>query len=409
MGKLTAKKVNALKTAGRYPDGDGLYLVIPKIGGKSWIIRIQKDGKRRDIGLGSAKGVSLALARKRAREVREQIEQGIDPIAERKKAGGIPSFAEALKTVHAENLPSWKNAKHGQQWINTLQTYAVPAFGNLSVADIDEAMVRDCLAAIWLQKPETAKRLRQRIRTVIDWAVAKGYRPASLAMPIIDAALPKSRDKVKHHPALPYDDLARFLAHLRERESMGRLSLEFAILTGARSGEVLKMTWDELDEEAALWRIPAERMKAGREHIVPLSSPAMAIIERMKPHKRPHNPHVFAGQARGKPQSAMTLTKVVRDMHKARVKAGAAGYVDPHVDGRTATPHGFRSTFRDWVAEKTSWPRELAEAAIAHVVKGKAEAAYQRGSMLEKRRELMNAWGAYCEGVDGGNVVRMAR
>lgn len=407
--KLTAKVVKSSHEAGRYGDGNGLYLVIPKTGGKKWVLRAQKNGRRRDIGLGSASKVSLALARKRAQEVREQIEQGIDPIAERKKGGGIPTFSEAVKSVHAENLPSWKNAKHGQQWINTLEAYAVPAFGQLSVADIDEAMVRDCLAAIWLQKPETAKRLRQRIRTVVDWSVAKGYRSASLAMPIIDAALPKSREKVKHHPALPYDDLARFLAHLRERESKGRLALEFAILTGARSGEVLKMTWDELDENAALWRIPAERMKAGRDHSVPLSQQAMSIVERMKPHRRPHNTHVFAGQARGKPQSDMTLTKVVRDLHNASVKAGGAGYIDPHENGRTATPHGFRSTFRDWVAEKTSYPRELAEAAIAHAVKGKAEAAYQRGTMLEKRRELMNAWGNYCDGAGSGNVVRMAR
>lgn len=409
MGKLTAAAVKAAKEPGRYGDGDGLYLVIAKRGGKSWIVRVQKGGRRRDIGLGSAKKVSLKLARERAAEVRSQVEVGIDPVAERQKAVGIPSFAEAARTVHAENAPSWKNPKHANQWINTLETYAVPVFGNRSVAEIDAAAVRDCLASIWLEKPETARRLRQRIRAVIDWAVAKGYRDTSLAMPVIDKALPKQREKKKHHPALPYSQLPEFMEKLRARESKGRLSLEFAILTAARTSEVLEMPWEELDLEAALWRIPAARMKADREHVVPLSDAAIAIVEQMKPHKSAHNPFVFPGQSRGKPQSNMTLTKVVRSLHKAELDAGRGGFVDPHMNGRTATPHGFRSTFRDWVAEQTNWPREIAEAAIAHSVKGKSEAAYQRGSMLEKRRELMVAWAVYCEGANGGNVVRLAR
>jgi len=408
MGKLTAKAVKAATEVGRYPDGDGLALVVAKRGGKSWILRIQKDGRRRDIGLGSAKRVSLALARKRAQEVREQIELGIDPVAERKKAAGIPKFSDAVKSVHDENLPSWKNAKHGQQWINTLETYAYPHFGNRSVADIDAPAVRDCLAAIWLEKPETARRLRQRICAVIDWAVAKGYRDASLAMPVIDKALPKQRAKVKHHPALPYDQLPYFMERLRESESAGRLALELAILTGARSGEVREMVWPEVDLDEGIWRIPAERMKGGREHVVPLSPQAVAVLKRMKPHKRPYTELVFVGQSRGKPLSDMTLSKVVKNRHADELAKGRAGYIDPQ-QNRIATPHGFRSTFRDWVAETTSWPRELAEAAIAHKVRDKTEAAYQRGTMLEKRRELMNAWGGYCEGTDSGNVVRLAR
>jgi len=389
MGNLTATAVAKAKAPGRYGDGEGLALIVSKGGSKSWIVRVQKDGRRRDIGLGSASKVPLKLARERAAEVRQKIELGIDPVAERAKAAGIPTFSVAVKKVHAENAPSWKNPKHKAQWINTLETYAVPSLGNRSVADIDAAAVRDCLAAIWLEKPETARRLRQRIATVIDWAVAKGYRATGLAMPVIDKALPKQRGKVKHHAALPYAELPVFTAKIRETESLGRLALEAVILTAARSGEVRNMTWGELDLLAATWTVPAERMKAGREHVVPLSKQAVALFERMKAHRREYTDLVFPGQKRGKPLSDMTLTKALRDM------------------GVSVTAHGFRSTFRDWVAEQTNWPSDLAEAALAHVVSDKTVAAYQRGTMLEKRRELMSAWASYCEGARGSNVIAM--
>ncbi len=391
MGKLTATAIAKLKEPGRYWDGDGLGLIVGKSGSKSWIVRVQKDGRRRDIGLGSASKVPLKLARERAAEVRQKIELGIDPVAERAKAAGIPTFSVAVKKVHAENAPSWKNPKHAAQWLNTLETYAVPKFGNRSIADVDAAAVRDCLAAIWLEKPETARRLRQRINTVIDWAVAKGYRESGLALPVIDKALPKQRAKPKHHAALPYADLPVFTRKIRESESMGRLALEAVILTAARSGEVRMMTWGELDLDAATWTVPAERMKAGREHVVPLSPQAVALFERMKAHRREYTDLVFPGQNRGKPLSDMTLTKAIRDM------------------GVNVTAHGFRSTFRDWVAEQTNWPSDLAEAALAHVVSDKTVAAYQRGTMLEKRRELMAAWANYCDGARGGNVVRLAK
>ena len=393
MGDLTATGVKAASEPGRYGDGDGLFLLVGKRGGKSWMVRIQKDGRRRDIGLGSASKVPLKLARQRASEVREQVEAGIDPVAERAKAAGIPTFREAAKQVHAEHEASWKNAKHKAQWLSTLESYAFPAFGDRSVAQVDAPAVRDALAAIWLEKPETARRLRQRIRTVIDWAVAKGYREGALAMPVIDKALPKQRAKVRHHKAVPYADLPAFMGRLRTSESMGRLALEAVILTAARSGEVRLATWGELDLDAATWTIPAERMKAGREHVVPLSTPAASLFRRMKAHRREETDAalVFPGVKRGKPLSDMTLTKAMRDM------------------GREETPHGFRSTFRDWVAERTTWPAELAEAALAHIVSDKTVAAYQRGSMLEKRRELMGAWADYCEGASGGNVVRLAQ
>jgi integrase len=389
MGKMTATAVKAAKAPGRYGDGDGLFLLVGRSGSKSWVVRVQKDGKRRDLGLGSARKVSLSLARDRAAAVRSQVEAGIDPVAERRKAAGVPTFRQAAELVHAEHKGGWRNAKHREQWLSSLKTYAFPTLGETAVSRVDAPAVRDALAAIWLTKPETARRLRQRICTVIDWAVGKGYRDGPLAMAVIDKALPKQRQRVKHHAALPHSELPAFMAALRSKESMGRLALEAAILTAARSGEVRLATWSELDLEAALWTVPAERMKAKREHVVPLSPQAVALFKRMKAHRRAGSDMVFPGTGRAKPLSDMTLTKVCRDMKAA------------------AVPHGFRSTFRDWVAEQTSWPAELAEAALAHVVSDKTIAAYQRGSMLEKRRALMAAWANYCEGASG-NVVRLA-
>ena len=389
MGKLTATAVKAAKVPGRYGDGDGLFLMVGPSGSKSWLVRVQKDGKRRDIGVGGASKVSLALARDRAGVVRSQVEAGIDPVAERRKAAGVPTFREAAALVHAEHKRGWRNAKHGGQWLATLTTYAFPTMGDASVSLIEAPVVRDALAAIRLTKPETARRLRQRIATVIDWAVAKGYRDGPLAMAVIDKALPRQRQAVKHHAALPHAAMPEFMATLRAKETMGRLALEAVILTAARSGEVRLATWDELDLDAALWTIPADRMKAKRPHVVPLSAPAVALFERMKPHRRGDANLVFPGAARGKPLSDMTLTKALRDMA---------------VD---AVPHGFRSTFRDWVAEQTNWPAELAEAALAHVVADKTVAAYQRGSMLDKRRAMMAAWADFCQGVTRDNVVSL--
>ena len=251
MGKLTATGVKATNEPGRYGDGDGLFLLVGRSGSKSWMVRIQKDGKRRDIGLGSSAKVPLKLARERAVLVRCQVEAGIDPVAERRKAAGIPTFRESAALVHAEHKGGWKNAKHRAQWLATLEAYAFPAFGDVAVSMVDAPAVRDALAAIWLTKPETARRLRQRIVTVIDWAVAKGYRDGPLSLPVIDKSLPRQRAKVKHHAALPHADLPGFMVKLREKETMGRLALEAVILTAARSGEVRMMTWAELDLDAA--------------------------------------------------------------------------------------------------------------------------------------------------------------
>lgn len=390
MGNLTATAVKATKAAGRYGDGDGLYLIIGKSGSRSWMVRVQKDGRRRDIGLGSAKKVSLAVARDRAAIARSQIELGVDPIAERRKAAGIPTFREAAALVYAEQRKAWKNKKHNAQWISSLEAYAFPAIGDRAVNQIDGPAVRDILAAIWLTKNETATRVRQRINTIIDWAVAKGYREAPLSMAIINRSLPKvAKGQKKHFAAMPYADVPAFTGQLREKNSIGALALRLAILTAARSGEVRLATWGEIDMQAATWTIPAERMKAGREHVIPLSKAALAIFEEAMVHRIAGSDFVFQGTKKGKPLSDMTLTKIMRDQ------------------GLPFTVHGFRSSFRDWVGEETSFAGDVAEMALAHTIKDKTEAAYRRGSMLDKRRILMDNWGSYCMAIES-NLIKLA-
>ncbi len=381
MGSLTATAVKAAKAAGRYGDGDGLYLVVGESGSRSWMVRVQKDGRRRDIGLGSAKKVSLALARERAALTRSQIEVGIDPIAERRKAAGIPTFREAAALVYAEQRKAWKNKKHNDQWISSLEAYAFPAIGDKAVNQIDGPAVREILAGIWLTKNETAKRVRQRINTIMDWAVAKGYRDAPLALSIINKSLPKlPQGHKKHFSAMPYGDVPEFMGQLREKKSIGALALRAVILTAARSGEIRLATWNEIDFEAATWTIPAERMKAGREHIVPLSKAALGVFEAAKDHRIAGSDFVFQGTKKGKPLSDMTLTKILRDQNIP------------------FTVHGFRSSFRDWVGEETSFAGDVAEMALAHTIKDKTEAAYRRGSMFSKRMILMNNWADFCSG-----------
>lgn len=387
MGKLTATAVKGKKAPGRYGDGDGLYLVVHPGGTRSWVVRVQKSGRRQDFGLGSAKKVSLSKAREKAAEVRSQVEAGLDPIAERKNNVGIPTFREAATLYHAEQKKAWRNSKHADQWLSTLKAYAFPTIGDLSVNAVEASHVRDLLAAIWLEKNETARRVRQRVATIIEWAVGKGYREASLPMPVINRALPKVLMRGSHLAAMPYPDIPEFLVRLRERETWGRLALEAAILTAARSGEIRGATWDEVDLNNGLWTVPASRMKAGRQHVVPLSAAAKRVFARARELRS--GDLCFEGMKRGKPMSDMTLMKVLRDMEEP------------------FTAHGFRSSFRDWVAEETSFPGELAEAALAHAIQNKTEAAYRRGNLLEKRRALMEAWGNYCDGLTG-NVVSLA-
>lgn len=378
MGRLTSVQVRAARNAGRYGDGDGLYLVVTATGSRSWVCRVQKDGRRRDIGLGSAKKVSLANARQLAGEVRAQTQAGIDPIAERKKREGVPSFREAAAKVFAENQMSWRNSKHRAQWLSSLEAYAFPYFGDVAVSDIDGPQVRDALVAIWLEKRETARRVRQRIVTVVDWAIGKGYRVAPLPMASINKSLPRTKKVKAHHRALHYRDLPDFLAKLRKVRGTSRLAFEALILTAARSGEIRNATWSEIDFDAEVWTIPAERMKADREHVVPLSERTLAILEEAHSLRQVGSDLVFPGTKKGKPLSDMTLTKICRDM------------------GINAVPHGFRSTFRDWVSEETEFDGPVAEMALAHTIPNAVEAAYRRGNLFKKRRLLMDAWAQFC-------------
>lgn len=379
MGKLTALKVRSLKEPGRYSDGDGLLLELNRKGSGRWLLRIQSGGRRRDIGLGSMSSVSLADAREAAFEIRRKIAQGIDPVAERKKQQLIiPTFREAAKTVHEEHQKAWKNGKHQKQWLATLKTYAFPSIGSLRVDQIEGPQIRDLLAPIWLTKPETARRVRQRITTILDWACAKGFRETEAPLRSISRGLPRQPKKDRHFAAMAYADVPAFLADLRKREVVGRLALEALILTAARSGEIRGASWSEVDLNAGLWTLPAERMKMGRPHVVPLSSQAVSVFERALNYRVEASDLVFPGQALTKPLSDMTLLKILRDQNLG------------------VTVHGFRSALRDWVAEQTDYPGEVAEAALAHVVSNKVEAAYRRTDFLDKRRELMGAWGWFC-------------
>lgn len=381
MGKLSATGVRAATRPGLLGDGDGLFLVVGKTGSKSWIVRVQKHGRRRDIGIGSASKVPLSQARERARQIREWVEGGLDPVFEKRKAAGIPTFKEASKKVVDLHRKTWRNEKHEAQWLRTLEMFAWPTLGDIRVSEITGPMVRNVLAEIWLIKPETARRVRQRIGAVLDWAYASGYRETEAPMRSISKGLPRQPKKSdSHFAAMPYAEIAAFMIRLRERESFSRLALQFAILTAARSGEVRGATWDEIDLEAQLWAIPPERMKAEREHVVPLAQPALHILRRCEELKMSDEPLVFPGSRPGQPMSDMTLTKLMREL-KAPF-----------------TVHGFRSSFRDWVSEETYVQGEIAEAALAHTVPNKTEAAYRRGKLLKKRRALMRDWANHCVG-----------
>lgn len=399
MAKLTAMQVRNAKEAGRYVDGQGLFLEVGKTGSRSWIVRVQVAGKRRDIGLGSAHDVTLADARTKAEEVRRALREGRDVVAEKRAAKAepvkLPTFREAAIQVHREHLPTWKNSKHADQWLATLEQHAFPRLGDIPVSDVTGPMVRDTLAEIWLVIPETARRVRQRIGAVLDWAHAKGWRETDAPLRAITKGLPKQPKKDNHFAAIPWKELPVFLERLRTNDRVGepyRLAMEFLILTAARSGEVRGARWSEVDVSRMEWRIPGERMKAGKPHTIPLSTRALAILSRMQELRTSDDSGalIFEGSRKGSPMSDMTLTMMLRRMD---------------VD---FTVHGFRSCFRDWAAEATNFSREVCEAALAHTVENRVEAAYRRGDLLEKRRKLMDAWGGFCVGV-GGTVVSISR
>lgn len=388
VARLTAAKIRTIAQPGRYSDGDGLSLEVRGPGKGSWVLRVQAGGKRREINLGSLKSMTLADARQAAYETRRQLAQGIDPIAERKKERLlIPTFEEAAKLVHEEHKAGWKNGKHQIQWLSTLEAYAYPTFGNRPVSEVEAPAIRDALAAIWLSKPETARRVRQRIGTVLDWAYVKGFRPSEAPMRSLSKGLPRQPKKDGHFAALAYNEVPTFVTRLKQRESIGRLALEALILTAARSGEIRFARWPELDLEGGLWSIPADRMKMGRPHVVPLAPEAVDVFRRAEKFRVPATDLVFPGQKLKKPLSDMTLLKVVRDMDVA------------------VTVHGFRSAFRDWVADQTNYPGEVAEAALAHAIPNKVEAAYRRTDFLQKRRTLMGEWAAFCCSINAATSL----
>ena len=400
--RLSVKQVDALVKPGRYADGGGLYLWVrasarqkasPDSVVKSWLVRLQRDGRRRDFGLGGYPKLKLAAARKAAEALVEQVMAGLDPVAARKTESTCPSFERAARARHKELVPTFRNVKHRAQWLSSLETHAWPVLGSLPVDKVTAAHVRDALLPIWLSTPETASRVHQRIVDVLTWCVAKGYRPDVPLLTAKALALPQLARKTVHHAAMPFGAVPGFLETLRGRDGVSRLALEALILTAARSGEIRGATWGEVDLEAKLWTVPASRMKAGREHLVPLSPLAVAAFERAKLFRRAVQPGepdlLFPSPNKAAPLSDMALTKLLRDL------------------GAGVTAHGFRSSFRDWVSEATAFSGEVAEMALAHSIGNKIEAAYRRGALLDKRRELMGAWGRFCtaEGAAEGEVV----
>ena len=391
MGKLTARKVETAKP-GKYGDGGGLQLVVAATGAKKWVLRFLWQGKAREMGLGSFPEVTLAEAREKAIAGRRLARSGIDPIADRRKDRGIPTFGELTDEIAGQLAEGFRNEKHRAQWRMTLTVYAGP----LRSMPVDVITTEDILAVlkpVWSTKAETASRLRGRIERVLNAAKAKGLRsgenPAAWRGHL-ENLLPKRQKLTRgHHAAMPYADVPAFVARLRERDAVSALALEFAILTAARSGEVLGARWREIDFGARIWTIPPQRMKAAREHRVPLSESAFAILEKLGEARV--SEFIFPGQGAGRPLAEMVLRRMLRR------------------DADVVTVHGFRSSFRDWAGNETHFPRELAEAALAHVVGDKAEQAYRRSDALEKRRALMEAWAQWCEPREAADNVTLLR
>lgn len=400
--ELSALAVQRLTAPGMHAVGGvaGLYLCVSSSDARSWIVRVTVDGKRREMGLGGFPEITLASAREKARIARADTVMGIDPVEQRKrdrserqaKAATQKTFKQCAVAYIEAHSDSWRNAKHRSQWPTTFATYAFPTMGRVPVQDITQAHVLEVLRPIWKTKTATATRLRGRIEQVLAWAAAAGLRqgdnPARWDGHLDQLLPPPSKvSKAQHHPALPIDDVPKFLEALRQREGTSPKALEFVILTAARSGEVRGATWSEIDLEAGIWVVPAERMKGGRSHRVPLNLPALQLLEALP---RIEGSDLVFPAPRGGVLSDMALTAITRRMpFKAK-------------DGRQCVPHGFRSSFRDWVSDRTDYPSELAEQALAHTLQSRVEAAYRRGDALEKRRTMMQDWAKHCEGVANG-------
>ena len=385
--RLTPRKA-VTAPPGKYEDGGGLRLVVSKTGARKWVLRFTIAGKRREMGLGSLPDVGLAEARNKASEARKFAKDGLDPIEARQaEPSKTPTFTSCAARYIRAHRHGWKNAKHARQWVRTLKTYARPAIGAKKVDAITTEDILSILSPIWTTKTETAKRVQGRIELVLDYAAAHNYRESlnpARWRGHLDKLLPKPSKvaKVKHLPAMPYFDVPVFMNELAAKETVSSLALQFLILTATRTSEVLHCTWNEFDLNQGIWTIPAERMKAGREHRVPLTPPTLAILDALP--RIQGNRHTFPGARRGRPLSSMTLLKVMRDMGYG-VSGDRGDYV----------PHGFRSSFRDWSGEVSSFPRDVAEMALAHTIENKVEAAYRRGDLFAKRRKMMQEWSDY--------------
>lgn len=377
--QLSAAAVRNTRAPGRYADGNGLYLHVSDTGARWWLWRGTVRGKRVERGLGPVRLIGLKEAREIAVGWSRAAREGTDParVRDADRVAAV-TLEDASRTVFAEHIePHARNPKHRRDWISSLERYAFPKVGSTPVAEVGEADVLKVLAPIWTERPETARRVRQRLRTVFDWARTAGHRPPDSANPAdrVAAGLPKQRDRVRHHTALPYADLPALYARICEAGGVGALALRFTILTAVRSGEVRGALWAEIDPDAAVWTVPADRMKAKTEHRVPLSDEALATLELARGLDATL---VFPGARRGTQMSDMTLAAVLK-----RLKV-------------PVTVHGFRSTFRDWAEETTDFSREVKEAALAHQVESEVERAYRRTDLFDKRRELMAAWGEFC-------------
>jgi integrase len=406
MARLSAIEIGrAVKRRCSLNDGHGLYFVSRPPNGASWMFRFSRQGKDRWMGLGHFPTVTLADARTRADDARRLLLDDIDPIEHRRQRRAQASleiakrvtFLECAGQYIASHQAGWHNPKHRQQWDSTLKTYAHPTLGDLPVAAIDTGLVVKVLQPIWTTKSETASRLRGRIESILDWATVRGFRqgdnPARWRGHLENLLPHHSKvHRVVHHAALPYADLPDFLTKLRAQDGTAARALEFAILTAARTGEVIGARWSEINLGDQLWAIPADRMKAGKEHRVPLADRALAILETMEPKTIEPNAFVFPGSQDGKSLSNMAFLMLLRRMDRGDL-----------------TAHGFRSTFRDWCAERTSFPNEVCEMALAHTVGSKVEAAYRRGDLFDKRCKLMEAWAAYCASPKAGKIVAFRR
>jgi integrase len=399
LNRLSTTKVARLKHKGMYADGGGLYLRVSESGTKGWIFRFGENGKLHDMGLGAVHTISLAKARERARECRELRLQGINPISHRRASlaarkaseARAMTFRQCAEAYMASHEDAWRNARHREQWRSSLAAYVYPVIGELPVNAVDTGLVLKVVEPIWKTTTETASRIRGRIERVLGWATVREYRsgdnPARWRGHLQELLPAKGKvRKVEHYAALPYTEIGAFMAMLRQHSNIAARALEYTILTATRTGEALGTKWSEIDLSSGTWTIPAERIKTGKEHKVPLSGAAIAVLEGMQSIR--HSEFVFPGAQPRRPLSGMAMAMALRRLGRDDL-----------------TVHGFRSTFRDWAAERTSFPREVAEMALAHAIPSAVEAAYRRGDLFDKRRRLMDAWAEYCGKQNGAGAV----